>query len=125
MDHERVFVRMDGSTRLTTRNRIFVKKIISPQELPDQNVMQDPSVPVMLGASNDEDTNAQGHIEDTDGMGDHSSVQQQGMGHNETVVSLMWSLEPVEYRVKSQTKSPSRPQRTRKPNKGFYGISVR
>ena len=80
MDHERVFVRMDGSTRLTTRNRIFVKKIISPQELPDQNVMQDPSVPVMLGASNDEDTNAQGHIEDTDGMGDHSSVQQQGMG---------------------------------------------
>ena len=34
----------------------------------------------MLGASNDEDTNAQGHIEDTDGMGDHSSVQQQGMG---------------------------------------------
>ena len=39
------------------------------------------------------------------------------------VVSLMWSLEPVEYRVKSQTKSPSRPQRTRKPNKGFYGIS--
>ena len=42
--------------------------------------MQDPSVPVMLGASNDEDTNAQGHIEDTDGMGDHSSVQQQGMG---------------------------------------------
>ena len=48
-----------------------------------------------------------------------------GMGHNETVVSLMWSLEPVEYRVKSQTKSPSRPQRTRKSNKGFYWISVR
>ena len=31
--------------------------------------MQDPSVPVKLGASKDEDRNAQGHIEDTDGMG--------------------------------------------------------
>ena len=78
MDHERVFVRMDGRTRLTTRNLRFVKKIISPQDLPDQNVIQDPSVPVKLGASNDDDT--QGHIEDVDGMGDHSSVQQQGMG---------------------------------------------
>ena len=39
MDHDKVLVRMDGSRRRTTRNRRFVKKIISPQDLPDQNVV--------------------------------------------------------------------------------------
>merc|ERR1711954_472751 len=49
MDHDKVLVRMDGSRRLTTRNRRFVKKIISPRDLPDQTMMQDTRVPVMLG----------------------------------------------------------------------------
>ena len=43
MDHDKVLVRMDGSRRLTTRNRRFVKQILSPPDLPDQDV---PSVPV-------------------------------------------------------------------------------
>ena len=155
MDHDKVLVRMDGSRRLTTRNRRFVKKIISPQDLPDQNVMQDPSTPVVLGAADDEVAKAQGDIEDMDGM--CGVVQQQGMGQDETVAadSGIPDEEPshrddqseiglAEDRVNSQPRSPGRPQRTRKPNvkysqeeydlstvsahikqAGLYGISVR
>ena len=43
MDHDKVLIRMDGSRRLTTRNRRFVKQILSPPDLPEQDV---PSVPV-------------------------------------------------------------------------------
>ena len=43
MDHDKVLVRMDGSRRLTTRNRRFVKQILSPPDLPDLDV---PSGPV-------------------------------------------------------------------------------
>ena len=39
MDHDKVLVKLDGNRRLTTRNWRFVKKIISPQDLPDQNVV--------------------------------------------------------------------------------------
>jgi len=38
MDHDKVLVRMDGSRRLTTRNRRFVRKILSPPDLPDRDV---------------------------------------------------------------------------------------
>ena len=38
MDHDKVLVRMDGSRRLTTRNRRFVKKIVSTADLPDQDI---------------------------------------------------------------------------------------
>ena len=34
MDYDKVLVKLDGSGRLTTRNRKFVKKIISPPDLP-------------------------------------------------------------------------------------------
>merc|ERR1711942_90788 len=86
MDHDKVLVRMDGSRRLTTRNRRFVKKIISPQDLPDQIVVQDPSVPDMLGAADSVPT-AEVFVEDTVGvgMGDQSGMQQRGMGQYETV----------------------------------------
>merc|ERR1719347_2330703 len=63
LDHDKVLVRMDGSRRLTTRNRRFVKKIISPRDLPDQNVVENPPVPVMLDAA-DEVPTAQVHLED-------------------------------------------------------------
>ena len=36
MDHDKVRVRLDGSRKLTTRNRQFVKKIVSPPDLPCQ-----------------------------------------------------------------------------------------
>ena len=38
MDHDKVLVRMDGSRRLTTRNRRFVKKILSSPDMPDQEL---------------------------------------------------------------------------------------
>ena len=131
MDHDKVLVRMDGSRRLTTRNRRFVKKIISPRDLPDQHMMQDTRVPVMLG-NNDEVPTAQVDIEDTEGMGDHpndqSAMQQQGMEQYETVVSDggvpgvipthlgQQDMRTTQYREDIQTESPGRPQRTRKPN---------
>ena len=132
MDHDKVLVRMDGSRRLTTRNRRFVRKIISPRDLPDQNMMQDMRVPVMAGA-HDEVPAARVDIEDTEGMGDHPvdqiDMQQQGMGQHETVFSGngmpdveqthlddQQDMRTAEYRNEAQTESPGRPQRTRRPN---------
>ena len=132
LDHDKVLVRMDGSRRLTTRNRRFVKKIISPRDLPDQNVMQDTRVPVTLGAGEDVPT-AWVDREDTEGVGDHpgnhSDVQQQGMeqfetdisgggipGVEQTHIDDQQDMGTAEGRNDSQTVSPGRPQRTRKPN---------
>ena len=83
MDHDKVLIKMDGSRRLTTRNRRFVKKIISPQDLPDQVVVLDPPVPIGLGVA-DKVPTAQVDIEDTVGMDDESVMEQQGMGQYET-----------------------------------------
>ena len=46
MDHDKVLIRMDGSRRLTTRNRRFVKKILSPPDVPDQELPDVPPSPV-------------------------------------------------------------------------------
>ena len=35
MDHDKVLVRLDGSRRLTTRNRRFVRKIVTPPDIRD------------------------------------------------------------------------------------------
>ena len=43
LDHDKVLVRMDGSRRLTTRNRRFVRKILSPPDMPDQTL---PDIPL-------------------------------------------------------------------------------
>ena len=51
MDHGKVLVRMDGSRRLTTRNRRFVRKILSPPDLPDQDMQSVPSSPVQKNTS--------------------------------------------------------------------------
>ena len=124
MDHDKVLVKMDGSRRLTTRNRRFVKKIISPQDLPDQNVMQVPSVPAMLDA--DEEIPTAGvDIEDMDSMGDEGCVQQQDIRQDETVAaagggipgdSVQPDMQAAEERIDRETRSPIRPQRSRKPN---------
>ena len=132
LDHDKVLVRMDGSRRLTTRNRRFVKKIISPRDLPDQNVMQDTLAPVMFGADEDVPT-AQVDMEDTEGMGDdpgnQSGVQQQGMGQFEqgfgggglpgveqTHLDDQQDMRTAGCRNDNETESPGRPQRTRRPN---------
>ena len=46
MDHDKVRVRLDGSRKLTTRNRKFVKKIVSPPDLPCQDSPDFPSSPM-------------------------------------------------------------------------------
>ena len=101
-----------------------MKKIISPQDLSDQNVTQVPAVPVMPGAA--EEVPAAGvNIDDTDGVGDEGCVQQQCMRQDETVAagdcgmlgdSVQPGMQSAGERVDSQTRSPGRPQRIRKPN---------
>ena len=130
MDHDKVLVRMDGSRRLTTRNRRFVKKIISPRDLPDQDVVPNPPVPIMIDAA-DEVPTAQVDLADRDDrLGEQSGVQQQGMGHYaavqgdgetfheaQTDLTVNHDMPVPEDRVDyNQTSSPVRPQRTRKPN---------
>ena len=52
MDHDKVLVRLDGSRRLTTRNRRFLRKIVSPPDVTDvelvPTVNQDTSSDSML-----------------------------------------------------------------------------
>ena len=101
-----------------------MKKIVSPQDLPDQNVMQAPSVPVILDDAEEVPT-AGVDIEDRNVMGDEGGVQQQNLRQDETVAvaggripgdSVQPDMQAAEERIDSQTRSPSRPQRTRKPN---------
>ena len=72
MDHDKVLVRMDGSRRLTTRNRRFVKQILSTPDLPDRELIDVPSGPVQTHDSSqvvvrveDEVTTAWSHTENT------------------------------------------------------------
>ena len=91
-------------------------------------MVQAPSAPVVFGAD-DEVPTAGVDIENTAGMGDGSGVQQQGMGQDENVAAGSggihgWEpshpnlpdLQAAEERVDSPTRSPGRPQRTRRPN---------
>ena len=99
--------------------------MISPQDLPDQNVMQVPSVPAMLDA--DEEIPTAGvDIEDMDSVGDEGCVQQQDIRQDETVAaaggggipgdSAQPDMQAAEERIDRETRSPIRPQRSRKPN---------
>ena len=49
LDHDKVRVRLDGSRRLTVRNRRFVKKIVSPCDLPTHEETDDPLSSNMVG----------------------------------------------------------------------------
>ena len=108
-----------------------MKKIISPRDLPDQNVMQDTGAPVMLGAA--EDVPMAQEPEEPEGMGDdpvyQSGVQRQGMGQFETGINGggvpeveqthlddQQDMRTAECRNDHQAESPGRPQRTRRPN---------
>ena len=46
-DYDKVLIKLDGSGRLTTRNRRFVKKIVSPPDLADRNVPHLQTNPVL------------------------------------------------------------------------------
>ena len=90
MDHDKVLVRMDGSRRLTTRNRRFVRKILSPPDLPDQDKQNVPSSPVQSPMQKNTSVPAVGAIEDeapmtgvdADRLGNIGGMQQ-GLGQYE------------------------------------------
>ena len=42
MNHDKVRIRLDGSRQITVRNRRFVKKIVSPPDLPSQGEVEAP-----------------------------------------------------------------------------------
>ena len=134
MDHDKVLVRMDGSRRLTTRNRRFVKQILSPADLPDLDLPSGPvqrqdSSPVvdsvdkvLTTQSADTSDNTSGLVgmqqgssqyqSDTgvevidDGAPDIDSVQNDEMGQEAQ------PLPPVP----SCGETVGRPQRNRRPN---------
>ena len=57
-DYDKVLVKLDGSGRLTTRNRRFVKKIISPPDLAQTDVRQ--AQPITSGCNIDDRTSDAG-----------------------------------------------------------------
>ena len=117
MEHDKVLVRMDGSRRLTTRNRRFVKKIVSPQDLPEQDEYED--VP-----------KAQEHVGDMDVIDHQVEHHGTGQGQTETADSdISGGSDNDEVALTENTRdavqptevvrpgpSSGRPQRTRRPN---------
>ena len=85
MDHDKVLVRMDGSRRLTTRNRRFVKQILSPPDLPNLDV---PSAHMQRHSSSpvvdsvDEVPASQSSTETSDHVGHLVDVEQHQSGDN-------------------------------------------
>ena len=84
-DHDKVIIRMDGSRRLTTRNRKFVKQILSPRDLPE--MIDIPSSPAQENGSNsevekvaDEVSTAQCHRNHIDDVGDLTDNHQSQSG---------------------------------------------
>ena len=51
MEHDKVLVRMDGSSRLTTRNKRFVKRILSPPDVSDLGLPGGPLPPMQRAIS--------------------------------------------------------------------------
>ena len=86
MDHDKVLVRMDGSRRLTTRNRRFVRQILSPPDLPNLDVpsahvqRHSPS-PVVDGV--DKVPTAQSTTETSDNVGHLVDMEQDQWGAND------------------------------------------
>ena len=130
MDHDKVLVRMDGSRRLTTRNRRFVKQILSPPDLPDLGVPSSPvSIPVVDNVDKGLTTQSADRSDNTgslvgmqqstsqyqsdtgvemsgDGAPDIDSVQDEEMGQE---------VQPL-LPVPSGGETVGRPQRDRRPN---------
>ena len=80
LDHDKVRVRLDGSRQLTTRNRQFVRRIVSPPDLPVHDVQGVPSAAV-TGSSHgceksDVDEDLIGQQEDQQVPGQRDDVAQ-------------------------------------------------
>ena len=138
MDHDKVLVRMDGSRRLTTRNRRFVKQILSPADLPNQDVPSDPvqrhsSSPV--ADSVDEVPTAQAVSETSDNVGHlddigkfQSGASDEGDGtiddvandesQNNDAVANVQTESPVQAGSILQP-TVGRPKRDRRPNSKY------
>ena len=138
MDHDKVLVRMDGSRRLTTRNRRFVKKILSPPDMPDQDVPHNPgqravSGPVVRAAKDDTPTIVV-DADTPDNTGglvgvQHGTEQCQSDAGGEFVDDGVHGIDSVQYDEGgldvqpllpepsgSEIPSVGRPKRARKPN---------
>ena len=136
MDHDKVLVRMDGSRRLTTRNRRFVKQILSPPDLPSLDV---PSGPVQRHCSSlvedsvDEVPTAQSIPETSDKVGQLVDIGQDQSGANDmgdgTITDVVnddrTQDNDITSNVQPQSPVPSggmlqptvgRPKRDRRPN---------
>ena len=135
MDYDKVLVKLDGSGRLTTRNRQFVKKIISP---PDQPLEM---VPVVRKSSDNRDSSRENILHEEEAVGQLISDIEDPIVEREVVrphehglqspevkcevvhsregVSIGEEVVPVSSAdVPSQVVQPteSRPVRIRKPN---------
>ena len=134
MDHDKVLVRMDGSRRLTTRNRRFVKKILSPPDVPDQGIPDDQLLPVqraisgpVVGAAEDDVPTVVGDA-DTSDMQEATGLYQSDLGsqiiddgaqstdnmQNGGVGLNVQPLSPVP--SCSEVPAVGRPKRDRRPN---------
>ena len=136
-DHDKVLIRMDGSRRLTTRNRKFVKQILSPRDLPEMIDIQ--SSPAQVNGSNsevekvaDEVSTAEYHRNNIDDVGDltDNHQSQSGTGAGDEIVgegeevdsSRVGAIESdgqIQLSVPSDnTMQPTvgRPARERRPN---------
>ena len=130
-EYDKVLVKLDGSGRLTTRNRRFVKKIVSPPDLPQGGVPQ-----VQTKAPIEEhdaaDTEGAGHIvpepifddetEDNVMNSQELDVVNEGGNTAEEITS------DKDHDVPAHTESDSRPKRNRKQNIRYnpeeYDLSV-
>ena len=133
MDHDKVLVRMDGTRRLTTRNRRFVKQILSPPDLPDLDV---PSSPVQRQVSIPVVDNVEGLATQSADTSDNTSSlvgMQQGTSQYQSNTGVetsddgapdIDSVQDDEMGQEVQPMSPvpscgetvGRPQRDRRPN---------
>ena len=130
MDYDKVLVRMDGSRRLTTRNRRFVKKIVSPQDLPEQGIEQSPSAKGWTGDGYEEVPQVQEEVVDQDVVGqqaeqhgaeqDQTEVADSGISgesnHSEVTLTADNKDGAQPTQVVSPGYSSGRPKRTRRPN---------
>ena len=122
MEYDKVLVKLDGSGRLTTRNRRFVKKIISPPDLPNVDM------PVVransdIGGSKGEDLLPGNVVDTVDPIGReelHSSVD--GRDDISEEVNPITSVDVPGQTVQPVVSSPAvqptprRSGRIRKPN---------
>ena len=86
IDHDKVFVRLDGSSRLTTRNRRFVRKIVSPPDIRDEEL-----VPAVLREST---SDSRDEVLVPTVLGDSHSDSMLGNVEDDTLATELVTVEP-------------------------------